>query len=108
MPTTQPNPRFVLRYVDRPEISETFADSAEKMFFDGNTLRLEFTVTRFDDPKPPAAPTGRKCTACRLVLSQEGALDLINKMFTLRDQLIKRGILTAAGNPTTPPQQPLN
>lgn len=108
MPTTPPKPKFDLRYSDRPEISETFADSVERMYFDGNTLRLEFVVTRFDDPKPPARPTGRKCTSCRLVLSQEGALDLINKMTGLREQLIKAGLLTAGGDPKNSPSQPLN
>jgi hypothetical protein len=99
----------VLRYVDRPEVSETFADSIESSFFDGNTLRIEFTVTRFDEPKPPAAPTGRKYPAARLVLSQAGTLDLINKIFNLRAVLIQHGILTEGGAPTNPPpQQPLH
>jgi len=37
----------VLRYVDRPEISEAFADSIEGLTFDGSTMRIEFTVIRF-------------------------------------------------------------
>ena len=40
-----------LRYQDRPDLFETFADSVGPWSFDGNTLRIEFMVTRLDPPK---------------------------------------------------------
>ena len=47
-----------IRFVDRPEISETFADSTRTFTFDGHTMRIEFCTIRMDEPKPPNSPTG--------------------------------------------------
>lgn len=69
-----------LRYVDRPDCHETFADSINSVVFDGQTLRIEFGVTRLDELKPDAPVTGRRYPACRLVLAPAAAIDLINKM----------------------------
>ena len=55
---------------------ETFADSVTGLMFDGQTLRIEFGVTRFDDAKPNTPITGRRCPACRLVLPPVAAVDL--------------------------------
>lgn len=65
------------RHVDRPEINETFADSLENIQFDGQTLRLEFVVHRYDPIRPPGLPTGRNLTACRVVLPAKGGLELL-------------------------------
>jgi hypothetical protein len=43
-------PPVALQRVDLPELAETFADSLELVFFDGQTLRINFGVTRFDQP----------------------------------------------------------
>jgi hypothetical protein len=60
------------RYVDRPELVETFADSITGMFFDGQSLRIEFAVSRVDEIKarpdhgpalsgmPPGLASGRR------------------------------------------------
>ena len=47
-----------VRYVDRADMVETFADSVTGLIFDGQTLRIEFGVTRFDDVKPNAPLSG--------------------------------------------------
>lgn len=86
-------PMMQISYVDRPEVSEAFADTIEKMSFDGQTLRIELCVTRMDDPKPPHPPTGRKYTACRLVLPPIAALDLLNKLQQLVVMLEQQGIV---------------
>ncbi len=52
-----------IRYVDRADMVETFADSVTGLIFDGQTLRIEFGVTRFDDVKPNAPITGRRYPA---------------------------------------------
>ena len=52
-----------IRYVDRADMVETFADSVTGLIFDGQTLRIEFGVTRFDDVKPNAPITGRRPAA---------------------------------------------
>ena len=57
-----------IRNVDRPEVAETFADSITSLIFDGQSLRIEFGVTRLDEVKANAPITGRRYTACRLVL----------------------------------------
>jgi hypothetical protein len=90
---SQPPQRPKYRYVDRPDVSETFADTIEHVFFDGQTLRLEFCVSRLDEPAPPAQPTGRRYPACRLVLSLSGALDLMNRMQQINAALTQAGIL---------------
>jgi len=69
-----------VRYVDRPECTEIFADSIVGSVFDGQTLRLEFGVTRLDEIKPNAPITGRRYPACRLALSANAAVELINRM----------------------------
>ena len=54
---------------------ETFADSVTGLMFDGQTLRIEFGVTRFDDAKPNTPITGRRYPACRF-LPPVAAVDL--------------------------------
>lgn len=93
-----------LQYVDRLEVTETFADSVHRIQFDGQTLRLEFTVTRLEEQKPPAPATGKRYPACRLVLSNAAAIDLMNKMQQITAGLIKAGVLKAEPTPGTPTQ----
>jgi hypothetical protein len=35
--------------VDRPEMLETFADAISGVYFDGQTLRIEFAITRLEE-----------------------------------------------------------
>jgi hypothetical protein len=45
-PVAEPQrPGATIRYLDRPDCLETFADSITGVTFDGQTLRLEFSVT---------------------------------------------------------------
>jgi hypothetical protein len=74
----RPGPTYA--YVDLPEISETFADSLHGMFFDGQTLRLTFAVSRMDPTRPPDAAAGKKYPVCRLVLTLPVAADLANRL----------------------------
>lgn len=90
-----------LTYVDRPEISETFADSLGRLTFDGLTLRMEFLVNRMDDPNPPTPPTGRALTACRVVLPLSGVMDMAGKLQMLMAQLQAAGVLRQVQTPPT-------
>ncbi|WP_290997032.1 hypothetical protein [Hyphomicrobium sp.] len=83
-----------IRKVDRPELDETFVDSVGMFFFDGSTLRLEFSVTRFDEPKPPAKPSARRYPVARLVLDQKAAVDLLNQMEQVKAILQRTGHIT--------------
>ena len=38
-----------IRFVDRPDLAETFVDSVSGLVFDGQTLRIDFAVTRLDE-----------------------------------------------------------
>jgi hypothetical protein len=89
------HPRVTYRYVDRPECAETFADSIVGVFFDGQSLRIEFGVSRLDDRKPDAPLTGRRYPACRLVLPPAAAVDLINKMQQIGTALTQAGFVKA-------------
>lgn len=102
MATNQP---VGLTYSDRPEISETFADSVEKLIIDGGVVRIELVVNRMDDPRPPALPTGKKLTACRLILPINGFLDLANKVQGIMGALMSQGLLQQQ-SPQSPPTRP--
>ena len=94
-----------IRYLDRADMVETFADSITGLIFDGQTLRIEFGVTRFDDVKPNTSITGRRYPACRLVLPPAAAVDLINRMQQIAAALTQAGVVRAAaprGTTTAP------
>ena len=69
-----------IRYIDRPDVAEMFADSVSGLVFDGQSLRLEFAVTRLDEVKPDTPITGRRYPVSRLVLSPAAALELVSRM----------------------------
>jgi hypothetical protein len=82
-----------IRYLDRADMEETFADSITGLIFDGQTLRIEFGVTRFDDVKPNSPISGRRYPACRLVLPPAAAVDLINRMQQIAAALKQAGVV---------------
>ena len=69
-----------LTYVDRPEVSETFAHSLRRLTIDGVNIHLEFVVNRMDDPNPPAPLSGKAVTVARLVMPLAGMFDLYNNL----------------------------
>jgi hypothetical protein len=89
-------PAAQIRYLDRADMEETFADSVSGLIFDGQTLRIEFAVTRFDEMKSNAPITGRRYPACRLVLPPAAAVDLINRMQQVAAALTQAGVVRAA------------
>ena len=90
---------FRTRFVDRPEISETFADSIHSLNFDGQAMRINFCTTRFDPPKPPKAPTAAQFPICRLVLTPAAGLDLFNKLQQIMSALEQSGAVKRASIP---------
>ena len=93
---------LTLRYIDQPDLAETFADSIGNLSFDGQSLRIEFTVTRMDETKQGAPITGRRYPACRLVLPPGAAVDLINRMQQVAAALTQAGVLRQ--NPPAAPR----
>ena len=94
-----------IRYIDRPEMGEVFADSINHVYFDGQSLRLEFGITRLDDVKPNTPVTGRRFPAQRMVLTPVAAVELINRMQQVGAALTQAGVLKAnppgGAKPTT-------
>lgn len=86
-----------IRYIDRPDLQEHFADAVTGLLYDGQTLRVEFAVTRFDELKPNTAITGRRYPSCRVALSPAAAIDLINRMQQVATALTQAGV----AKPTT-------
>jgi hypothetical protein len=82
-----------LRYEDRSDLLETFADSIGPCSFDGQSVRLEFTVTRFDPGNPGQAQSGRRIPVARLALTLKGAVELLNQCHQLTLAFEKAGLL---------------
>lgn len=82
-----------VRYIDLPECKETFADTIVGVFFDGQTMRIEFATTRMDEMKQGQPVTARRYPACRLVLPVNAAIDLINKMQQTAAALQQAGVV---------------
>ncbi len=82
-----------IQFVDRPEVTETFADSIRGVSFDGQTMRIEFCTVRMDPPKPPEARTGQQYPACRMVLTPNVAVDLYGRLQQIIQALEKSGAL---------------
>ena len=101
----QPPLNVQFQYVDRPEVGETFADTVSRIQFDGQTLRLEFCVSRLDEHKPPATITGKRYPACRLVLPPAAAIELMNRMQQIAAGLLKAGVLKAEAPAATKPPE---
>jgi hypothetical protein len=85
-----------IRYVDQPEVAETFADSINGLMFDGQTLRIEFGVTRLDEVKQGSPISGRRYPACRVVLPPAAAVELINRMQQIAAALTQAGVVKSA------------
>ena len=74
-----------LRYQDRPDVNEIFADSIRSCIFDGQVVRIEFTVARFDDPGALGVLEGRQVPVARMVLSRTAVADLFNRLGQLNN-----------------------
>jgi hypothetical protein len=98
-PATTTRQPTTVRYIDRPDCPEAFADSINSVFFDGQTMRIEFGITRMDEVKPNAPLTGRRYPAVRLVLPPGAAIDLINRMQQTGAALTQAGLVKPRAAP---------
>jgi hypothetical protein len=92
-------PAKQVRYVDLPELSETFCDSLGLSLFDGQSFRIEFCITRYDEPAPQKPATARRYPACRLVLTPETGVELFNKLQKMIEAMKRKGLLKTAQPP---------
>lgn len=92
-----------LRYVDRPEIRETFVDEIGPLISNGGVFKIEMLVHRINEPKPgDAAPSGTKVPSARLVLSPAAAIELMNAITKVRDFMLSKGMITLEGEEAKP------
>ena len=84
-----------IEYQDVPAVNETFADTVHAIAYDGQTFRVEFCVTRMDDAGEDGARSGKRRTACRMVLSPNAALELSAKLSRVLGAVASRSRQTA-------------
>jgi len=92
-----------LTHIDQPTVKEVFADLVRQVSFNDNLARIEFCVTRFDEPQPPKPPTGHTYTSARMVLSPNAVMQLYSNLSNLVAVLEKQGLVQR--NPPVPPPQ---
>jgi hypothetical protein len=88
-----------MTYVDRPEVSEAYADLLGRVYAEGITLRMEFVVHRLDNAEPGQAITGKALTASRVVIPITSLLDTITKLQIVANQLQAGGMLRPIHDP---------
>lgn len=81
--------------IDIPGVSEVFVDSIGSITFDGQTLRVEFCVTRLDPIHPPNPPSAKRYPSCRVVLTPNAAIAFANQLQGLMQQLRDQGVVSA-------------
>lgn len=96
--------QVTIRYVDRPDMPETFADSVANTYFDGQTLRIEFTVTRVDETASVAPMTARRFPVCRIVVPAPAGIDLINRLNQIGATLALAGVVKPTPRSTEVPK----
>jgi hypothetical protein len=75
-PPPQVGQQVKMKYVERSEICETFADSCYRVGVEGFNVKMEFVVNRMDDALQGVVPTGKSTTSARIVLTVPGMLDM--------------------------------
>jgi hypothetical protein len=93
-----------LHYIDRTDVAETFTDSIRSCMFDGQNVRIEFTVGRFEDPSASGVIEGKQVPVARLVLSAPALIELLNRLGQVTEAMKKAGILKI--NPVPETQKP--
>ena len=95
----------IVRELDRPDLAECFVDSVGLGTLHGATLRLTLCAYRFEEPHPPNPQPVTKVPACRLVLTAEGAIELLNMLNSMMGVMQQAGLIKIEpGKPPTPAQ----
>ena len=85
-------PTKKLPVVPHHEVSETYADQVGFLICDGSTLKIDFEVVRMSEPAS-SPPEKERHVVARLALSMNGAMDLINQISRLAEQMAKSGLI---------------
>ncbi len=73
-------PPAPIEYVDRPELMEIFVDTINSLHLREDGARIEFCVTRLDTTSKTNPKKKKRIPACRLVLTPDATVDLINQL----------------------------
>jgi hypothetical protein len=90
--TVPGKPSVPLERVDLPDVREIFTDSIENVVFDGQSMRIEFCVTRLEQ-HPRLGPQAKRYPACRLALTPNAVIELMKQMRQLTAELEKAGFV---------------
>ncbi len=94
-----------VQYTDRPDLPETFVDSIHATFFDGQTFRIEFCVTRMEEHRPPNPPVASRFPVCRLVIPPKTMIEFFNQLHGFMEALESNGMLQRVEFDTPPTRQ---
>jgi hypothetical protein len=87
------------KYLDRPEISETFADGLESCLFAENVARITFTASRWRQGKAGSQPVADAVTAVRLVLTAQATASLYYQLSQMMKMLAHAGLAPSENKP---------
>ena len=89
------------KYVDRPDLSETFADHLEQTYFGDGVVKITMSAARWPEPKSGVPIMGERVTALRLAIPAKAAIALYNSLAQFIGVLEKQGLVTQQA-PTNP------
>lgn len=96
-----------IKYVDRPDLAETFIDRVGTAEFSGHTIRLELSVSRSEMSGMSAGtqkePSRRVVPVARLVLTVDAAISLQQGLTMMLKSLSQQGLIDASAVPTPSP-----
>ena len=92
-----------VRYIDRPEILETFVDSIGAGSFQHGVARIEMCVTRMDKLEQGDKPTARRYPVARAVLTPQAILDLFQQLQGMVIIMQKEGVIKTQPVSQQPP-----
>jgi hypothetical protein len=90
--------------VPHHEVRETFAEHIGFIICDGSTLKIDFEVVRMGEPTSAAPPERQRHVVTRLALSMGCAIDLINQMKRLAEQMAQSGLIKTTEQGQVVPQ----
>ncbi|SHG98772.1 hypothetical protein [Bradyrhizobium erythrophlei] len=95
-----------LPVVPHHEVRETFADQVGFIICDGSTLKLDFEAVRMTEPTSQTPPEKQRHVVARLALSMNCAIDLINQISRLAEELTKSGLIKSERGQVTRQNKP--
>lgn len=88
------NPSLKTSYVDRPDLEEVFSDALGVISFNGRVLRIEFHVSRLDQPPKGQPPSSEKRTpVARVAIDAPAAVELFGNLQRIIAAMEQQGLV---------------